>query len=216
MAMQTMSDPDTEIEEQIVVVVDDDPDARESLEFLIRSVGLPIRTYSTAAEFLESGDAQRPGVLILDMRMPGMSGLELQERLNEMQIEKPIILLTGHAEVPLAVKAMRSGAIDVIQKPYSQQVLLDRIQQGLEDDRIKQKRKRQISEARQLMGLLTAGEREVLIRLRDGKSNKEIANDLGLTRRGIEARRANIMRKLRAESLADLLRLSMTSEETRG
>ena len=139
----------SEIDTDTVLVVDDDPDARQSLEFLIRSVGLNIRSYASAADFLASPDVETAGCLVLDLRMPGMSGLELQDRLNE---------------------------------------------------------------AKDKLALLTAGERDVLERLRAGKSNKEIAGDLGLTRRGIEARRANIMRKLGADSLADLLRLVMVSD----
>jgi len=195
-----------------VLVVDDDPDARQSLEFLIRSVGLNIRSYPSAADFLDSPDLESAGCLVLDLRMPGMSGLELQERLNEMNVGIPIILLTAYAEVPIAVKAMKAGAVDVIQKPYSQQVLLDRIQQALAKDRANRQRVRDIKDAREKLARLTPGERDVLERLRGGKSNKEIAGELGLTRRGIEARRANIMRKLEAESLADLLRMVMVSD----
>jgi two-component system response regulator FixJ len=203
----------SEIDTDTVLVVDDDADARQSLEFLIRSVGLNIRSYASAADFLASPDLESAGCLVLDLRMPGMSGLELQERLNEMNVGIPIILLTAYAEVPIAVKAMKAGAIDVIQKPYSQQVLLDRIQQALAKDRGNRQRLRDLKEAREKLSRLTEGERDVLERLRTGKSNKEIAIELGLTRRGIEARRANLMRKLEAESLADLLRLVMISDE---
>ena len=206
MAMASEVDTDT------VLVVDDVAYARKSLEFLIRSVGLNIRSYPSAGDFLASSDLETAGCLVLDLRMPGMSGLELQERLNEMNVGIPIILLTAYAEVPIAVKAMKAGAIDVIQKPYSQQVLLDRIQQALAKDRANRQRLRDVKEAKDKLALLTAGERDVLERLRAGKSNKEIAGDLGLTRRGIEARRANIMRKLGADSLADLLRLVMVSD----
>lgn len=202
----------SEIDTDTVLVVDDDADARQSLEFLIRSVGLNIRSYASAADFLASDDVESAGCLVLDLRMPGMSGLELQERLNEMNVGIPIILLTAYAEVPIAVKAMKAGAIDVIQKPYSQQVLLDRIQQALAKDRADRQRVRDVKEAREKLARLTEGERDVLERLRSGKSNKEIAIELGLTRRGIEARRANLMRKLEAESLADLLRLVMISD----
>ena len=202
----------SEIDTDTVLVVDDDADARQSLEFLIRSVGLNIRSYASAADFLASPDVESAGCLVLDLRMPGMSGLELQERLNEMNIGIPIILLTAYAEVPIAVKAMKAGAIDVIQKPYSQQVLLDRIQQALAKDRANRQRLRDVKGAREKLARLTEGERDVLERLRNGKSNKEIAIELGLTRRGIEARRANLMRKLEAESLADLLHLVMISD----
>lgn len=202
----------SEIDTDTVLVVDDDADARQSLEFLIRSVGLNIRSYASAADFLASPDVESAGCLVLDLRMPGMSGLELQERLNEMNVGIPIILLTAYAEVPIAVKAMKAGAIDVIQKPYSQQVLLDRIQQALAKDRATRQRLRDVKDAREKLARLTDGERDVLERLRNGKSNKEIAIELGLTRRGIEARRANLMRKLEAESLADLLHMVMISD----
>ena len=201
-----------EIDQATVLVVDDDPDARQSLEFLIRSVGLNIRSYASATDFLNSPDIGSAGCLVLDLRMPGMSGLELQEKLNEMNVGIPIILLTAYAEVPIAVKAMKAGAVDVIQKPYSQQVLLDRIQQALAKDRANRKRVREVGDARGKLARLTQGERDVLDRLRVGKSNKEIASELGLTRRGIEARRANIMKKLQADSLADLLRMVMVAD----
>ena len=192
--MSTVSD---EIDQATVLVVDDDPDARQSLEFLIRSVGLNIRSYASATDFLASPDLETAGCLVLDLRMPGMSGLELQDQLNEMNVGIPIILLTAYAEVPIAVKAMKAGAIDVIQKPYSQQVLLDRIQQALARDRAnRQTGSRCEGRATNWAGS-RKGERDVLERLRAGMSNKEIAGELGLTRRGIEARRANIMRKLR-------------------
>jgi FixJ family two-component response regulator len=207
--MSTVSD---EVDQATVLVVDDDPDARQSLEFLIRSVGLNIRSYGSATDFLNSPDIGSAGCLVLDLRMPGMSGLELQEKLNEMNVGIPIILLTAYAEVPIAVKAMKAGAIDVIQKPYSQQVLLDRIQQALAKDRANRKRVREVGDARGKLARLTQGERDVLDRLRVGKSNKEIASELGLTRRGIEARRANIMKKLEADSLADLLRMVMVAD----
>jgi two-component system response regulator FixJ len=207
--MSTVSD---EIDQATVLVVDDDPDARQSLEFLIRSVGLNIRSYASATDFLNSPDIGAAGCLVLDLRMPGMSGLELQDKLNEMNVGIPIILLTAYAEVPIAVKAMKAGAIDVIQKPYSQQVLLDRIQQALAKDRAHRKRVREVGGAREKLTRLTKGELEVLERLRTGKSNKEIASELGLTRRGIEARRANIMKKLEADSLADLLRMVMVAD----
>src|SRR4029453_14656159 len=160
-----------EIDQATVLVVDDDPDARQSLEFLIRPVGLNIHSYASAAELLNSPRIGSAGCLVLDLRMPGMSGLELQEKLNEMNVGIPIILLTAYAEVPIAVKAMKAGAIDVIQKPYSQQVLLDRIQQALAKDRANRKRVREVGDARGKLSRLTPGERDVLDRLRVGKSN---------------------------------------------
>src|SRR5688572_28092827 len=161
----------SEIDTDTVLVVDDDADARQSLEFLIRSVGLNIRSYASAADFLASPDVQSAGCLVLDLRMPGMSGLELQDRLNEMNVGIPIILLTAYAEVPIAVKAMKAGAIDVIQKPYSQQVLLDRIQHALAKDRDNRQRLREVKDAREKLARLTPGERDVLQGLRTGKSN---------------------------------------------
>ncbi|MDZ4818110.1 MAG: response regulator [Planctomycetota bacterium] len=201
-----------DLHDSTVIVIDDSPDQCELLQTLLGSVGHRVRAYSSAMEFLASEDVGAPGCLLLDMRMPGMSGLELQDRLNQMEVETPIILVTGHAEVPLAVQAMRNGAIDVLQKPYSQQVLLDRLQQALELDRQTRERARNVAQAQQRIALLSSGERDVLERLRMGRSNKEIAQELGLTRRGIEARRANVMRKLEADSLADLLRLVMLAD----
>jgi FixJ family two-component response regulator len=195
----------------VVHVVDDDEAVRDSTRALLETHGFEVRDYASAREFLGT-PVQSRGCVLLDLHMPGMSGLELQERLNEMNVGIPIILLTAYAEVPIAVKAMKAGAIDVIQKPYSQQVLLDRIQQALARDRANRQRVRDVKDAREKLGRLTQGERDVLERLRAGMSNKEIAGELGLTRRGIEARRANIMRKLEADSLADLLRMVMISD----
>lgn len=196
-----------------VIVVDDDPEARRLLEILIRSIGLPIRSYASANEFLASTDVETPGCLVLDVRMPGMSGTELQERLIEMGISRQIVILTGYAEVPLAVRAMRNGAISVLQKPYSQQELLDTIHRAICVDQQERARAHATLDAKQRLALLSDGERAVLDLLLQGKSNKEIAAAVHLSRRGIEARRASLMRKLQVDSLAELLRLVLAVQD---
>jgi FixJ family two-component response regulator len=195
-----------------VFVVDDDAELRQSLEWLINSVGLRARTYGSASEFLKDVEPVSCGCLVLDVRMPGMSGIELQEQLRQQRIDLPVILLTGYAEVPLVVRAMHAGAFDVIQKPFSHQALLDRVHDALAKHASTRRAQHERHNVQRRLGLLSEGEREVLELLCEGKSNKEIAAALQLTRRAIEARRAKIMRKMQAESLAQLIRMTFQLE----
>ncbi|QKT02931.1 response regulator transcription factor [Ectothiorhodospiraceae bacterium 2226] len=192
-----------------VFVVDDDTAVRESLRWLIESVGLDVHTYASAREFLESMEPSQTGCLVLDIRMPGMSGLELQEALAERGSALQVIIVTGHGDVPMAVRAMKAGASDFIEKPFNDQMLLDRIQQLLkkaEDSWETQARRERI------MGRyehLTPREREVMALVVEGKSNKRIALDLGVSAKTIEVHRAKVMEKMEAGSLADLVRMSL-------
>ncbi len=192
-----------------VYVVDDDVELCQSIEWLIHSVGLHAKVFSSAHDFLRNLEPLPSGCILLDVRMPGMSGIELQEQLREQGVDLPVILLTGHAEVPVVVRAMHAGAFDVIQKPFSQQALLDRIHDALAKNAATNQQAMERHNVQRRLSLLSAGEREVLDLLCQGKSNKEIASALQLTRRAIEARRAKIMRKMQADSLAQLIRMTL-------
>ena len=195
--------------EPIVFVVDDDRAMRDSLRWLLDSVGLPVRTYATAAEFLADHDPAQPGCLVLDVRMPGMSGLDLQAELSRRGVELPTIVITGRAEVPMAVRAVKAGAIDFIEKPFSDQLLLDRVRQALELDRDAREVRTRREDARQRLAALTAREREVLHLVVAGKANKEIAFELGLSPKTIEVHRAHVMSKMHVDSLAELIRVAL-------
>ena len=190
-----------------VFVVDDDDAVRTSLRLLLKSVGLPVETFASAQEFLDGFDAERAGCLVLDIRMPGMSGLELQQRLNEMHAIMPIVFITGHGDVPMAVEAMQHGAVDFIQKPFRDQDLIDRINQALEKDRDNRAGLRERDAIRHRMQQLTPREREVLDLVTQGKANKVIAGDLNVSQRTVEIHRARVMEKMGASSLAHLVRM---------
>lgn len=196
-----------------VYVVDDDPAMRSSLRWLIESVGLTVRTCSSAQEFLRTYEPTDPGCLVLDVRMPGMSGLDLQAELAKRKIRIPILIITGYAEVPLAVRAMKAGAFDFIEKPFSDQTLLDRIRAAVAHDELSRKRQAARAEVDARRRLLTARERDVLDRVVTGKSNKVIAAELQLSTKTVEVHRAHVMEKLKAGSLADLIRLSLLVDD---
>ena len=193
----------------IVFVVDDDRAMRESLRWLLESIGLSVRTYATAAEFLDDHDPAQPGCLVLDVRMPGMSGLDLQTELARRGAELPTIVVTGHAEVAMAVRAVKAGAIDFIEKPFSDQLLLDRVRQALEIDRQSREVRMRREEARRRLASLSAREREVLGLVAAGKANKEIAAALGLSPKTVEVHRAHVMAKMAVDSLAELIRVAL-------
>lgn len=196
-----------------VFVVDDDEAVRTSLKLLLRSVGLPVETASSAQEFLDRFDAERPGCLVLDIRMPGLSGLELQERLNAMHAMIPVVFITGHGDVPMAVEAMQHGAVDFIQKPFRDQDLLDRINQALEKDRDNRAGLRERDSIRAHIADLTPREKEVLDLVTAGKANKVIAGDLDVSQRTVEIHRARVMEKMGASSLAHLVRMVIAAGE---
>jgi FixJ family two-component response regulator len=196
-----------------VFVVDDDEAVRTSLKLLLRSVGLPVETAASAQEFLDRFDAERPGCLVLDIRMPGLSGLELQERLNAMHAMIPVVFITGHGDVPMAVEAMQHGAVDFIQKPFRDQDLLDRINQALEKDRDNRAGLRERDNIRAHIADLTPREKEVLDLVTAGKANKVIAGDLDVSQRTVEIHRARVMEKMGASSLAHLVRMVIAAGE---
>jgi len=203
----------TTASEPTVFVVDDDDAVRESLRWLIESVGLRVETYGSAREFLAAYDPVRPGCLVLDVRMPGMSGLDLQDRLALLQNAPPTIIITGHGDVPMAVRAMKAGALDFVQKPFNDQVLVDCIQRALErDDRDRRDRMRRASVAT-LLARLTPREREVMDRMMAGMPSRAIAADLGIRPRTVESHRASVMEKMHAESISELVRLVLSVAE---
>lgn len=195
-----------------VFVVDDDVAVCTSLRLLLRSVGLPAVTCASAAEFLAQFDAECPGCIVLDIRMPGMSGIELQQVLNERHSITPIVFITGHGDVPMAVEAMQAGAIDFIQKPFRDQDLLDRINRALDRDRALRAELSERDAIRQRIARLTPREREVLDLVTKGKANKVIAGDLEVSQRTVEIHRARVMEKMGATSLAHLVRMVIEAE----
>lgn len=199
--------------EHMVYVVDDDEAVRDSLALLLRSVGLRSHVFDSAQAFLEQVDTDSPGCLVVDVRMPGMSGLELVQRLRERKCALPIIIITGHGDVPMAVEAMKLGAMDFLQKPFRDQDLLDRIQQALARSETEWTVARDRDCIRQRLDELTPRERQVLEQVLDGKPNKVIAADLALSRRTVELHRARIMDKMQARSLAVLVQMVVQARE---
>lgn len=194
--------------EATVFIVDDDSGVRRSLRMLMKSIGLPCEAFESGQDFLESFDASRPGCLVLDVRMPGMSGLELQEKLAAMgAMTPPVVFMTAHGDVPMAVNAMKSGALDFIQKPFRDQEMIDRIQRALDLDKLNRSNSANKEEILERIKRLTPREHEVLDLIVEGKPNKGIAFDLGMSERTVEIHRSRVMRKMEAESLAGLVQL---------
>lgn len=190
---------------QTVFVVDDDLAVRQSLALLIRSMGLTVEAFESAQAFLAVCEPARAGCVVLDIRMPGMSGLELQEELYRRAIELPVIFITGHGDVAMAVRAMKQGAVDFIEKPFNDQHLLDRINQALEVDRAARVARAERATLASRIDLLSPREREVMDRIVAGQANKVIAIELGLSERTVEIHRAKVMTKTGARSLAELV-----------
>ena len=199
----------SEIEEPaLVYVVDDDRAVRDSLSLLLSSVGLENRVFESAADFLAGYDSDRVSCLVADIRMPGMSGLELQEELNSRRIAIPIIFITGHGDVPMAVTAMKAGAMDFLPKPFRDQELLDRVNLALTQAREGFAEQQQEQVVRARYESLTPREAEVMAMVVEGCANKVIAMDLGVSQRTVELHRARVMQKMAARSLAELVRLA--------
>lgn len=198
--------------EQTVYIVDDEAPVRKALGFLAKSDGLKSESFESAQAFLDSLDHVGPGCLLLDVCMPGMSGLELQEKLSERKHEIPVIILTGHADVPTAVRAMKSGACDFVEKPFLGEELLERIHQCLSGETERRASKEWRQQARERLSRLTHREREVMDGLVAGKRNKEIADNLFISFRTVELHRAKVMEKLEANTLADIVRIALLAE----
>jgi RNA polymerase sigma factor (sigma-70 family) len=199
--------------ESTVFIVDDDVAVRRGLSLLVRSAGLKAQAFESAQAFLEAYRPEQPGCLVLDVRMPGMNGLELQEYLARRQIRVPIIIISGDGDVPVAVRAMKAGAVDFIEKPFSSELFLSRVRQALEQDQIGREQRAQRDDLAQRLALLTPREQEVMVHLVDGESNKVIAARLAISTRTVEIHRAKIMEKLQAKSLSEVVRIAMSSQE---
>ncbi len=197
----------------VVFVVDDDDAVRSGIALLLRSAGLASCTYSSAIAFIAGYDPAIGGCLLLDVRMPGISGLELQEKLRERGIHLPVIMLTGHADVPMAVRAMKHGAVDFLQKPFNDQLLLERVQQALELDRKQRKSRQAAEEYCQRYERLSARERDVMNLIVAGKANKVIASDLDISERTVEVHRRRVMDKMGVRSVAELVQASIASHQ---
>ena len=189
-----------------VFVVDDDQAVRESLALLVQSVGIEAETFASAREFLDTYRPDQRGCLITDIRMPGMSGLELQEQLSSDGVRIPVIVLTGHGDVPAAVRALKGGAVDFVEKPFNPQALLDLVQQAIAKDAEIRELADQEAAVAERMSLLTPREHEVMTLVVAGKANKVIAIELSISERTVELHRGRIMKKMQARSLAELMR----------
>lgn len=195
-----------------VYVVDDDKNFRKSLTWLIESVGIKAEGFGSAQEFLDGLDPDAAGCVVLDVRMPGMSGLDLLEQLREKNTDIPVIVMTAYADVPMAVRAMKTGAIDFLQKPFSDQVLLDRIQRTLSDNSEKRDLRARNKEIDTRFSQLTKRERQVMQLVVDGSSSKQIAEELGVSFKTVESHRAKIMKKMEARSVPHLIHMSLRRE----
>jgi FixJ family two-component response regulator len=196
-------------DDAVVFIVDDDDGVRSALALLLRSAGIAARGFATADEFIRAYDPAACGCLLLDVRLPGTSGLELQERLRERGIDLPVIMVTGHADVPMAVRAMKHGAIDFLQKSFNEQLLLERVQQGLAIDREHRQTLGAARKVQQLYDELSPRERDVMHGIVAGKANKVIAIDLGISERTVEVHRRRVMEKMQVRSVADLVQAAL-------
>ncbi len=196
----------------LVHIIDDDDALRESLAFLLRTVQIDVRDYSSASAFLDALPDLNLSCIVTDVRMPGMSGIDLLKRLRDLKINVPVIVVTGHADVPLAVEAMKFGAIDFLEKPFDDEVLIASVQSALQNRQGESKRHSERAAIEGRLADLSNRERDVLTGLVAGRANKQIAFDLGISPRTVEIYRANLMDKMKAASLSDLVRMALIAE----
>jgi len=201
------------MKEPVIMIVDDEPDVRDAIALLLKSVNYMVAVFESAQDYWSKFDPEQPGCLILDVRMPGMSGIELQGQLNQLDYHPPIIMISGHGELTMAVNAVRSGAIDFLPKPVSDQLLLERVSQALQKDRGMRSAHEELKKIQNQYEKLTSREREVLLGISQGKLNKTIAYDLNVSTRTIEIHRAHVMEKMQANSLSSLMRFVSVLEK---
>ena len=195
-------------EQSTVLVVDDDISVREALSDLFQSVGLMVEAYASAQEFLKNPPREGPCCLVLDVRLPGKSGLDFQHELNESDVRLPIIFLTGHGDIPMSVRAMKAGAVEFLTKPFREQDLLDAVHAALERDRLNREDEKLLSTLRQRLASLTPREQAILALVAAGRRNKQIAFEIGTSEVTVKVHRTNLMRKMQASSLADLITMA--------
>ena len=191
----------------VVFIVDDDASVRDALKSLIRSVGLRVELFGSAREFLQRGRPDVPSCLVLDVRLPGIGGLDLQRQLADANVQTPIIFITAHGDIPMSVRAMKAGAVEFLTKPFRDQDLLDAIQIALERDRARLQREAEIAVLRERFESLTLREREVVAMVVSGMPNKQIAGEIGITENTVKVHRSRAMEKMQAQSLADLVKM---------
>ena len=192
----------------IVFVVDDDPAVSVSMKRLIRSLGLEVQTFSSAQDFLRTKRPDAPGCLVLDIRLPDLSGLDLQQELAKANVDLPIVFVTGHADIPMSVRAMKAGAVEFLTKPFREQDLLEAIQHAIGQHRTSRQQRAEISELQQRQDLLTPREREVFPLVAGGLLNKQVGAQLGASEKTIKVHRGQVMQKMKADSLAELIRMA--------
>ena len=195
-------------EQPVVFVIDDDASVREALEDLLRSVGIEVRSFRSAQDFMRSERQDAPGCLVLDVRLPGLSGLEFQRELVKSGSHLPIIFLTAHADIPMTVAAMKSGAVEFLTKPFREQELLDAIQLAIERDRTRRRDTTALAEVQKRFEALTSREREVMGHVVVGRVNKQIAADLDVSEMTVKIHRSHVMQKMQARSLVDLIHMA--------
>lgn len=197
-------------------IVDDDQDVRESIRLLMESVGLPVATYASAQEYLERFSPDQKGCLVLDVRMRGMSGLDLQRRLQAFAAHPPIVMISAHGDVPMAVRALQAGAVDFLEKPFNDQALLDAVHRAIQQDALRRGEASRLAEIKERIARLTPREAEVMRRVVDGERNKVIASEMNITQSTVEVHRARVMEKMEARTLSELMRMLVTLEICEG